>query len=169
MASNDIFQPVATNAPPAIFKTRSDHPVPRLGIRSQNSPLGTNKFYANFFLGNKTAGTWIHPYSVSWSKGGGASGSWGISVAHIDSSQKVFGPDPSANPVQYFINPNGIQSLILSALELGATTTLSMDTLTAFSANVNLLPSADAQPAVTFPLVQGMGFVTAIYRSVSSP
>jgi endo-1,3(4)-beta-glucanase len=76
----------------------------------------------------------------------------------------VDGPDPAKTPVQYFINPIGIQSLVLSAVELGAATTLSTDTLTAFSANVNLLPKAGAAPAITFPLVQGMGFVTAIYN-----
>ena len=39
---------------------------------------------------------------------------------------------------------------------------LTMDTLTAFSANVNLIPDGAAKPAIRFPLVQGMGFVTAI-------
>jgi endo-1,3(4)-beta-glucanase len=164
MTSNNIFQPVETDAPPSVIGSRADHPVPRLGIKPQNSPIGTNKFYANFFLGSQTAASWTHPYSVSWSKGGGSSRSWGMSIQHIDANQKVFGPDPSANPVQYFINPIGIQSLVLSACELGASTTLSMDSITAFSANVNLLPNPSAAPAITFPLVQGMGFVTGIYN-----
>ena len=37
------------------------------------------------------------------------------------------------------------------------------DSLKAFSANVHLHPNAGAPPAITFPLVQGMGFVTGIY------
>ncbi|KAH0173240.1 endo-1,3-beta-glucanase, partial [Aureobasidium melanogenum] len=40
-----------------------------------------------------------------------------------------------------------------------------MDSLDAFSANVNLLPHPGAAPAITFPLIQGMGFVTAVYSS----
>ncbi len=44
---------------------------------------------------------------------------------------------------------------------------LTTDTLTAFSANVNLLTNQGANPAITVPLVQGMGFVTAIYRGVT--
>lgn len=164
MASTDIFQPVATDAPPAMFATRSDHPVPRLGIEPQGSPIGTNKFYANFFLGNQNAASWTHPYSVAWSKGGGASRSWGMSIQHIDANQKVFGPNPSANPVQYFFNPVGIQSLVLSAVGLGSSTVLSMDSITAFSANINLLPAPGAKPAISFPLVQGMSFVTGIYN-----
>lgn len=39
---------------------------------------------------------------------------------------------------------------------------LTTDTLTAFSANANLVPSGATTPAITFPLVQGMGFVTGI-------
>jgi endo-1,3(4)-beta-glucanase len=162
--SNNIFQPVATDAPPSVIGSRSDHPVPRLGIQPQQAPISTNKFYANFFLGSQTAGTWTHPYSVTWSKGVGSSQSWGMSVQHIDADQRVYGPNATANPVEFFINPIGIQSLVLSALELGASTTLSMDTLTAFSVNVNLLPSLGAAPTITFPLVQGMGFVTGIYN-----
>jgi endo-1,3(4)-beta-glucanase len=86
-----------------------------------------------------------------------------MTVTHLDSDQKVFGPDPAGNPVQYFINPVGIQSLVLSALELGGSTQLTIDSMTAFGANVNLLPTAGATPAITFPLVQGMGFITGIY------
>jgi endo-1,3(4)-beta-glucanase len=164
MASSNIFQPVDTDAPPSFIGSRPDHPVPRLGIQPQSSPLSTNKFYANFFLDNQTAPTWTHPYSLAWAKGGGSSQSWGMSVSHIDANQRVFGPDPAANPANYFINPNGIQSLVLSAAELGASTIVSTDSLKASSINVNLLPNAGAAPAVTFPLVQGMGFVTGLYN-----
>jgi endo-1,3(4)-beta-glucanase len=167
MDPDDIFRPVATDAPSAMFDARSDHPAPRLGIVGQGSPIGTNKFYANFFLGSQTAATWTHPYSVAWSKGGGTSRSWGMSVSHIDESQKVFGPDPNASTARYFINPIGIQSLVLSALELGSSTSISMDSITAFSANVNILPNTGAPAAITFPLVQGMAFVTAIYHGTT--
>jgi len=44
---------------------------------------------------------------------------------------------------------------------------LTTDSLTAFSANANLLASNSASPAITVPLVQGMGFVTAIYNGVT--
>ncbi|KAH6724355.1 glycoside hydrolase family 81 protein [Leptodontidium sp. MPI-SDFR-AT-0119] len=163
MTSQNIFQPVATDAPPSVIGRRTDHPVPRLGIQPQSAPIGTNKFYDNFFLGSQTAATWTHPYSIAWSRGNGAAKSWGMTITHIDNDQKAYGPDPAANPVRYFANPIGIQSLALSASELGESTTISMDSLTAFSANINLSPGAGAAPVITFPLVQGMGFVTGIY------
>ncbi|KZF24885.1 glycoside hydrolase family 81 protein [Xylona heveae TC161] len=163
--SSNIFVPVSTGALPSVIGSRPDHPVPRLGISNQSTPLSTNKFYANLFLGNQNQGAWTHPYSVSWAKGTGNAASWGLSVSHIEASQRAYGP---GNPVQYFINPIGIQSMILSAVGLGSDTTLTTSELTAFSVNVHLSQSAGAPPAVTIPLVQGMGFITAIY-SYSAP
>lgn len=90
-----------------------------------------------------------------------------MAISHIEESQKVFGPDATANPVNYFINPVGIQSLVLSADTLQKDTTISMTNVTQFSANINLLPKAGASPAITFPLVQGMGFVTGIYNGAT--
>lgn len=135
----------------------------------QDTPVSTNKFYANLFLGTQSQGVWTHPYSVAWSKGGGNLRSWGMSVSHIDGDQRAYGPQNNAipgSPVQYFINPVGIQSIILSAIELGSSTVLITDDLQAFSVNAHLLPQAGSSSSVTFPLVQGMGFVTAIYNNL---
>ena len=41
-----------------------------------------------------------------------------------------------------------------------------MDNLKAFSANLNMHPRSGAPAAITFPLVQGMGFVTGNYKGV---
>ena len=146
---------------------RTDHPVPKKGITSQTAKIGTNKFYANFFLGAQTNPVWTHPYSLQWAKGTGAAGSWGMSISHVDDKQRSFGPDAGANPVQYYVNPTGIQSVILSATELSPSAVLTMSSLTAFSANANLLPRAGAAPAITYPLIQGMGFVTGVYNNVT--
>ncbi|KAI9838364.1 MAG: hypothetical protein M1819_005632 [Sarea resinae] len=161
MLSNNIFVPVATGPLPAVIGSRSDHPVPRQGIIQDGKPISTNKFYANLFLGNQNQGAWTHPYSLSWAKGTGNAGSWGLSISHIEPTQRAYGP---GNPVQYFINPIGIQSMILSAVELGNATTLTTSSLRGFSARLSLLPRAGAAPAISFPLVQGMGFVTGEYQ-----
>ena len=158
--SVNVFVPIATDAPHGSIGRRADHPVPRLGIK-QNSPIETNKFYGNFFLGSQTDPTWTHPYSMSWAKGRGST--WGLAISHVDRDQASFGPD-GKTPAQYFVNPAGIQSIVLSASELGESTVLTTDSLTAFSANVNLAPSEGQMPAITFPVVQGMGFVTGIYN-----
>jgi endo-1,3(4)-beta-glucanase len=87
-----------------------------------------------------------------------------MTIQQLEDNQKVFGPNSAANPVEYFINAIGIQPIVLSAVELGTSTVITNTDLTAFSANVNLLATAGAQPTITFPLVQGMGFVTGIFN-----
>lgn len=165
LISGNIFQPVATSAPPSTFSTRTDHPVPRLGIKTQTSPLQTNKFYANFYLGNQTARAWTHPYSIGWAKGDERTRSWGMSIMHVDSSKRVFGPKADANPVNYYTNPLGDFTIIISSSELSSSTILTTDSLNSMSVNVNLHPDSGSPAQITFPLVQGMGFVTAIFHS----
>lgn len=92
-----------------------------------------------------------------------------MAVSHIDANQRAFGPQNTAipgAPIQYFINPIGIQSLILSAIELGPATTLTTRLLEAFSCNAVLSPQSDSSSSITFPLVQGMAFVTGIYSNL---
>ncbi|KAK3110281.1 endo-1,3-beta glucanase [Teratosphaeriaceae sp. CCFEE 6253] len=169
--ASNIFVAIATDAPPSQITSRSDHPVPTLGIQQQSERLQTNKFYANFFLGSQTAGTWTHPYSVSWLKNQslGDTSSWGLAVSHIERSQLAGegSRDPSidAGDIGFFAAPIGIESLVLSAMELSDDTALTTDSLTSFSVNVNLLASGGQSPLITFPLLQGMAFVTGLYHS----
>lgn len=164
MGSQDIFaKPVDTKPPPSNISIRKDHPVPRRGIRAEG-PLQTNKFYSNFFLGDQRGPTYTFPYSVAWAGGKGASSSWGMACSHIDESQRVFGDDKGSGASSFYLNPIGIQSMVISAKDLGNETTLSIDGLTAFSARVHLSKGTTAAPAISFPLVQGMAFVTAQFN-----
>lgn len=178
--SGNIFQPM-TDDPPTV-QTRDDHPVERKGIctrhgpiddpnqpplipRPPNTPLETNKFYANLFLGEQTNSVWTHPYSICWAKGSGNAQSWGMSISHIEREQIALGPAKPTGASQYVINPTGIQSIILSARELRPSTVLLTDSLQPFSVNANLAPAPGAPHIVTFPIVQGMAFVTGVYRN----
>ena len=106
---------------------------------------------------------------MTWSKGRGNAGSYGLAVSHIDLEQKVLGPAvpeiPGA-PSKFYFSPVGIQSVILSASELGRDTVLTADSLRAFSVNVNILPRVGSPEKITFPLLQGMGFVTGRYSNL---
>ncbi|KAK5956419.1 endo-1,3-beta glucanase [Knufia fluminis] len=167
--SEDVFQPVAIGPPPASIPNVPGHPVSRLNINGMTGPIGTNKFYFNFFLGSQSFPAFVMPYSLSWSKGGGNAQSWGMAVSHIDDSQKVYGPnraDIPGNPASYYINPLGIQSIIFSAAELGTSTVLSTDSLGDMSGNANLSPNQGSTSYIKFPMVQGMAFVTGLYESL---
>ena len=92
-----------------------------------------------------------------------------MAVSHIDADQRANGPQNTAlpgAPIQYFYCPVGIQSIILSAVELGPSTSLTTSDLKPFSVNTILSPQANSSSSITFPLVQGMGFVTGIYNSL---
>lgn len=165
-ASSNIFgAPISTNAPPGVISRRDDHPVPRLGVVQKSAPLSTNKFYQNLFLGSQASIAVTHPYSVSWSKGGGVTKSWGLAVSHIEASQFAFGPKKDTGASQYFINPIGIQSIVLSAEELGNGTALTTTQATEWSVVAQLRASAGADPTIQFPLVQGSGFISAQYNN----
>ena len=92
--------------------------------------------------------------------------SYGMSVSHLDASQRVFGPANTAipnSPNSYYINPIGIQSIIFAAAEFGSQTTMTSDSLLAFSANIHLSPTPGSSSTLTMPVVQGMAFVTGLY------
>jgi endo-1,3(4)-beta-glucanase len=134
-------------------------------VGNLDRPLQTNKFYGNWVLGSQAQPVWTHPYSLQWVHGEGNAQSWGMGIVHLDRSQITFSGDDI--PHQYYINPLGLHSMILSATELGSSTTLTTDSHQAFSVNANLSPSADASPLLTIPVTQGIGMVTGIYKSAT--
>ncbi|KAL8383180.1 hypothetical protein RB595_006777 [Gaeumannomyces hyphopodioides] len=159
--SQNIFVPISHDRP-ILIPTRGDHPQPPVGVLD-TGPIQTNKFYANFFAGNQDNATWTHPYSVWWSNDTARQGH-GMSVSHTDRTGFVYGP---GDPVKSFEDPYFRQSIALSARELQNGTHATTDTLTAFAANVNLAPRKGVRPIVSFPLVQGMAFVTGVYRDAT--
>ncbi|KAH7093413.1 endo-beta-1,3-glucanase-like protein [Paraphoma chrysanthemicola] len=166
---DNIFVPIQTdNILPQIPIGRH-HPVPRNGVEdNEGRTMNTNKFYANAFLGEQNQPIWTHPYSLWWGKGWdekepGLLKSWGMCISHIEESDVGYG---SGDPANVYFNPLRKQSLILSARELVQETFLTTDTHLPFSVNINLsIPSTPQDPKITFPVVQGMSFVTAGYRN----
>ena len=162
--NGDVFSsPIGTGPPPANIPQRDDHPVARQGI-TKNGVLQTNKFYSGFFLEDQTTSVFTFPYSLQWAKGGGAAESWGITISHIEASQRVLGDVKFNGAVEFYLNPIGIHSMILSATELGANTVLETEGLTAFSARALLKANAGEDPVIAFPLVQGMPYVTGEFN-----
>ncbi|KAI1943188.1 endo-1,3-beta glucanase [Ophidiomyces ophidiicola] len=166
----NVFLPVSDGRVPLSIPKRGDHPIKPNHIINPTAPISTNKFFANFFLGNQQEYTFTLPYSVGWSKGTGPANSYGMAISHVDANQRVLGervPSIPGNPARFFYSPARLQSIILSATELGNSTTLSVAEPQAGSANVLLKPQpSGSNGTVSFPLVQGMGFVTAIYDNL---
>ncbi|PWY95544.1 endo-1,3-beta-glucanase Engl1 [Aspergillus sclerotioniger CBS 115572] len=165
----DVFVPLATGPIPQTITARNDHPVPKKGIENITIPIETNKFYAGLFLGSQTNATFTHPYAITWAKGSGNAQSYGMVVSHNEANVVAEGPTNAnipGNPISYYINPIGIQHMILSATELNSSTVLTAENLLPFSADAVLSPSSGSSQRITIPLVQGMGFVTGMYTNL---
>ncbi|KAF5625161.1 glycosyl hydrolase family 81 [Fusarium sp. NRRL 25303] len=161
-SSDNVFVKISHD-PPILVPSRADHPQMPVGVDNKNSPIQTNKFYANFFAKNQDNATWTHPYSIWWSSDPVKQG-YGLSISHTDRDEFIYGP---GDPVKTFEDPAFRQSIALSARELQNGTVLTTDSLTAFSANVNLAPRRGAKPLISFPVVQGMAFVTGVYSNAT--
>jgi endo-1,3(4)-beta-glucanase len=83
----------------------------------------------------------------------------------------VTGPNPDSNPVKYYFSPVGIRSFTITATEFNRqTSSHTVDSPTAHSVNLNLHANrskyGDSTNKIAFPLVQGMGFVSARYYNL---
>lgn len=168
-SGQDMFLPVDIVQPAAKFKRRAGHPVPRLGIQGMTEPIHTNKFYSNFFLGSQGFPAFQTPYSLTWSKGTGNAMSYGMAISHMEKDQKAFGPRNTqipGQPISFYINPLGIQQLIISAKELKQQTVLKTSDLQMMTGRAHLLPFEGSPNEIVFPMASGSGFVTALFTNM---
>lgn len=153
----DLDNIFSNEAPLSIFP-RAAHEISLPSNTSNDGvPVETNKFYGNMLLGNQTNPVWTHPYSLWCAKDPSF---YGMAVSHTTANQRVYGP---GSPPQYFFSPNGIKSIIFSAQEFGSADDfiLGLGSLRHLSAQAYL--QKNTSQYIHFPLVQGMGFVTANY------
>jgi endo-1,3(4)-beta-glucanase len=179
---DNIFVPTQADSILSQIPIGRHHPVPKNGVEDDDRrTMNTNKFYANAFLGEQDKAIWTHPYSVWWGKGieePGKLKSMGLCISHAEESDLEYGPGDPTNvsisqnllvqipdTAKVYMNPLRKQSMILSAQELDQQTFLTTDTHLPLSVNINLsVHTSPEEPKITFPLVQGMSFVTAGYR-----
>lgn len=92
-----------------------------------------------------------------------------MSISHLEPSVLAFGPKNHkipGDPVEYYINPVGLQHIVLSASELNDSSVLKTEEPKAFSAHAVLKRSPGSSQQITFPVVQGMGYVTGVYNDL---
>ncbi|KAK9390123.1 endo-1,3(4)-beta-glucanase [Lipomyces mesembrius] len=165
----NLFVPIATTRPSSLFASIS-HPLQPIGISNSiisKSTIPTNNFYTNMFIGDRNQPANLYPYMVWWNQGVG--GNYGLAISHTTKSQRVYGPKPEANPVEYYLNPIGICSISFSAVEFDASMTMNLASPSAFSINVIMSPSTSkygSSPSLSIPLVQGTGFISGNYYNL---
>lgn len=159
--SIDFNNVLSKDEPLQVFE-RAEHEVHTpSGLQNDGKAIETNKFYGNMLVGHQTYAVWTHPYSLWLCKDNPY---FGMAVNHTTADQRVFGPNDG--PKTYMLNPLGIRSFVFSSTEFNSDqdTSLGFDNLKHMSADVQLKKNDNQY--ITFPLVQGMGFVTAIYNNL---
>lgn len=160
----DLFAPIATSEPPAVFPRRQHNQLPKgCNYGPSDAPIHTNNFSNNLTLEDQTFPVWTLPYSLWFTKDPGQD--VGFAVNHTEAAQRVFGPEPDADPAQFYFNPPRIKSFVFLGENFSESSVnlllqdhqkLSVTTVMSLSGNQN----------VTIPLVHGMGFITAIYKNI---
>jgi endo-1,3(4)-beta-glucanase len=156
----NIFQPINFEAP-AIPVVKNHFITPKQLSRGFN-PVQTNKFYANLLLSDQKQPVYCMPYVVKWT---GCNETTrvchkGIGVSHTDDDHLLYGP---GEPAQYFYNPTNRHAVILSASELGNNPELRVENAGAWAITAVLSTTSQGHPFIKLPLLQGIGFITAIY------
>ncbi|CCE87199.1 Piso0_005742 [Millerozyma farinosa CBS 7064] len=153
----DIFsKPVSSDEPLSIFEKKGGETAVPSGI-SNSSPLQTNSFYSNFFVDTQDAGVWTHPYSVAYSH----KKYYGLMLYHSQTSDRVFG---KGDPPEYYYSPTGIKEFVYSASEFNDKTKFSVVNMSKFAATARF---SSNDGTLDCPLVQGMGFVTGVYKKLT--
>lgn len=158
---NDILStPIATGPPPQLFNKVRHNQLP-IGCccEEKDEPIHTNSFYNNLTIGDQMMPVWPLPYSMWYLVD--PDQDHGFAFNHTDAAQRVFGPDPDAVPAQFYFNPPKIKSWVISGIN-NPKLTLSDHRLMSVTTRLE-----GGNGKITIPIVQGMGFITAIYENVN--
>lgn len=126
---------------------------------NNGTPIQTNKFYANLFLGDQTDSVFTFPYVVWWLK----ENYYGLGISYTPSSGKVFG-NWDNGVAGYYINPLDVGSIVLSSPSFSKSNIRLDVTEMQHMSALATLSTGSSENFLDIPLVQGMGFVTGIYN-----
>ena len=163
----DFETPLSVAAPPSNLFQYRQHPIPlpMNYCKTKEIPtLETNKFYGNMFLGEQKCPIWTHPYSLWFTK---ELPFIGIAATHIRDEQKVF--DDKNDPPQFYFSPTNIKAFVFSANEFSNVPpeSVSINFSNVKHMSIQLQLKLNDSQFVWFPIVQGMGFITAIYYNLT--
>lgn len=163
----DIFAPLVNRAQHRFELQAADVKLPA-GTMSENSPIATNKFHTNMIVGEEDYLSYAGAYGVAFARGKvedsiSKAPLVGLSLQHFPEKKHL--PDNSKNAIYNF--PDALE-LVIGAKELVASeATFGTSKIRSMSLLATI--AEDESHYIEFPIVQGMGFVTAIYRGGMTP
>lgn len=167
--NGDAFNVIDTLAPPSVYSREALNFDMPDGVDNEGVPIETNKFYANLFLDSQTDMIWSYPYGLFWK----TNDYYGFGVQHTNVSDRQFGSQTTNNEGvdSYYLNPTGNAEVIFSATSLtNSSNYMFLSDMESMSINVKLASTSTlGSDYIEIPVVQGMGFVTAIYHGDTVP
>jgi len=143
------------NSDPAQVLPAVSHPQKPLR-NSLKGPIPTNHFMGNWLLAPAKDPIYIHPYVLKLH----SQWPYGLSISH--NHKKVSGGKGSGGAVQFYFNPFNIDMAFASTEKLELPQIESFDEFS-FKAK---LKASNGTGSISFPLVRGMAYVTAIYHDL---
>lgn len=157
----NLFEKIA-DVNPAEFHKAKDHPIKIPPGVSNLLPFQTNRFYTNMFMGEQTGPVYTYPYIVYWEK----TDFFGMGIQNVDIDHRVYdgvGAQPGTN--KFYYNPPHRAGLFIGATSIKEDSChLRMSDMKSLSAEAKISSESDFNRYIAFPLVEGMGFVTAVYH-----
>ncbi|CUS15502.1 unnamed protein product [Tuber aestivum] len=113
----DLFPPISTQPPSLRFPVMHGHAQDAMHVaKGRSSTIHTNKFYTNFFIGDRHQPIFPMPYNLAWVNG--TRGLLGLAVDTIDLTKRKFGPkNGPGGAAEYYSNAFN-PSIILGSTEL---------------------------------------------------
>lgn len=152
----DLLSPIRTTPPSTTLFEPVTHP--RYPERSDEltGPIPTNHFAGNLFMSEGDQPVFAHPYVLKMNR----DGPHGLRISHSDSP--ITGGQGSNGAVQYYFN------VFENDMEFSMTDSIATETITEideFSFHLQL--TGPTLGTLTFPIVRGMAYVTAIYENTT--
>ncbi|GME80730.1 unnamed protein product [Ambrosiozyma monospora] len=153
----DLFQPIATESPPDVFSREQANISIADGVNNGKTAYQTNKFYVNMMLNEQNHPAYVYPYTFLFEN----SKYHGLAISHSNSS--TFESDNDNGASASYSN-DIIGSFIFSAKQLTSSNTkIEVTDMLSMSTLVTVTDGSDDN-FIDFPLVEGMGFGSAIYN-----
>ncbi|KAM9912251.1 hypothetical protein OXX59_007612 [Metschnikowia pulcherrima] len=158
---DNLFAPIS-NVSPKDFFDEGVHPFEILPGVSNDLPYQTNKFYGNLFAGEQNSAAFVWPYMVKWER----QDRYGFSVQYTKSSRREFGDKGVKGAPKYYFNPINVPGVSIGAVSIKKDHNhMTVSRMRQMSVNVKISPEiSQSTDYIEFPIVEGMGVVTSIYR-----
>ncbi|KAH3660410.1 hypothetical protein OGAPHI_006996 [Ogataea philodendri] len=158
--SGDIFKAISTSKPSSSFSQQASTVSVPSGV-TKNGAVQTNNFWGNLTLDDQTSYVFTHPYSIWYST---KTSYQGLAVSHQTAAQRIYGDTDTEGAASYFYAPSGNICLCLGSTDFDDGTSIKLANLKKMSIDVTI--ASKSAGSLTASLVQGMGFVSAVYNDL---